>query len=131
MQKLFIAAALVATLFASGCSQRVADLTVASTTNVNMNSDQFIEGNRVEGVDNVPAVILPLGVPNVETAIDDATDSSKCVVGLADAVVDYTFFYLYFGFFEYSVTGTEIIDLSKPGCEDYAKKLEENVKSEG
>ncbi|PSW08736.1 hypothetical protein C9J01_23035 [Photobacterium rosenbergii] len=116
MKKLAIAA--LAALAMSGCSQRVADLTVASTLNVDMNSQGFVEGKRVEGSDTKIAVIFPLGIPNVETAVDDAIKDDKCVVGLADAVVEHSWFYLYLGFFSYDVEGTQIIDTEKPGCEN-------------
>lgn len=38
----------------SGCAVRMADLTVASTKNYNLNSNKFVKGERVTGVDTVP-----------------------------------------------------------------------------
>ncbi|UJF17866.1 hypothetical protein L0B53_12605 [Vibrio sp. SS-MA-C1-2] len=106
-------------IFTTGCSQRVADLTVASTQNINMNSNDFIEGKRVKGTDTVAAIIFPLGTPNVEEAFDDAIKHDPCIVGLTDTVITHNWFYLYFGYFQYNVEGTELIDQSKVGCDSY------------
>lgn len=53
-----VAMCILGVLFLSGCSQRVADLTVASTKNYNMNGGQFVTGNRVTGEDSSAIVIF-------------------------------------------------------------------------
>jgi len=105
-------------LTATGCTTRLADLTVASTKNVNLNSGKLETGEIVEGDDTVIAIIIPFGNPDIEGAVDNAT-KSRCVVGLENAVIEHNWFYLYFGFFQYTVKGNELIDRSIPGCEDY------------
>lgn len=42
----------------AGCSSRVADLTVASTKNYNLNSNNFVKGARVTAEDSAPVVIF-------------------------------------------------------------------------
>ena len=43
---------------------RVADLTVGSTKNYDINSGPFIKGSRVTGEDLAPVILIPLGIPN-------------------------------------------------------------------
>lgn len=114
--KKFLAVVLSAVVFLSGCSNRAADLTVASTKNYNINSNKFIKGKRVTGSDTVPIILFPLGMPNVEEAIDKAIEGNKCAVGLSDVVIYEEFFSLLIGFAGYRVEGTEIIDQSLLGC---------------
>ena len=69
MKKLLVVAMIGLGLTASGCSVRMADLTVASTKNYNLNSNQFVKGERVTADDSVPVVLFPLGIPNMKTAM--------------------------------------------------------------
>ncbi len=45
-------------LLLSGCTVRVADLTVASTKNYNLNSSKFLKGKRVMAEDSYPVILL-------------------------------------------------------------------------
>lgn len=54
--KKVIALALGALLL-SGCTVRVADLTVASTKNYNLNGGKFYKGKRVTAEDSYPVII--------------------------------------------------------------------------
>lgn len=63
-------------LLLSGCTVRVADMTVGSTKNYNLNSAQFVKGARVIGEDTAPVFIFPLGIPNVKTAMDRAIEKT-------------------------------------------------------
>jgi hypothetical protein len=67
---------LIASLFVSGCSTRIADLTVISPHNVSLKHvdiDSMSQVKHVEGVDKAPIVLFfPLGQPNLEEAISDA-----------------------------------------------------------
>ncbi|SWL02301.1 Uncharacterised protein [Klebsiella pneumoniae] len=56
--KKVIALALGALLL-SGCTVRVADLTVASTKNYNLNGGKFYKGKRVTAEDSYPVIIFP------------------------------------------------------------------------
>ncbi|WP_222939865.1 hypothetical protein [Photobacterium sp. BZF1] len=129
MKRLSLAAALIATLFASGCTQRVADLTLASSKNVNMNSSGFVEGQRVTGTDQTAVVLFPIGIPNVEEATDNAIEQHPCAVALNDVVVDYGYFSFLFGSIWYDVEGTLVLDTEKAGCEQYRNQPLKNVQT--
>ncbi|WP_241609716.1 hypothetical protein [Rosenbergiella australiborealis] len=116
--KKMLALAVLSVAVLSGCSSRVADLTIASTKNYNINSNHFVKGARVTGDDSAPVVIFPLGIPNVKTAIDRAIEKNKCSVALSDLVVTQYNHSFLFGRFGFLVEGTEIIDRSQPGCEN-------------
>ena len=102
----------------AGCSSRVADLTVASTKNYNLNSNNFVKGARVTAEDSAPVVIFPLGIQNVKTAIDRAIEKNKCSVALSDVVVTQFNHSFLFGKFGFVIEGTEVIDRGQPGCEN-------------
>ncbi len=116
MKKTLALAAVVMLL--AGCSSRVADLTVASTKNYNLNSNNFVKGARVTAEDSAPVVIFPRGIPNVKTAIDRAIEKNKCSVALSDVVVTQFNHSFLFGKFGFLIEGTEVIDRGQPGCEN-------------
>lgn len=118
MKKLALMA-VVASVLLSGCTVRVADMTVGSTKNYNLNAAKFEKGQRVTGDDKVPVVLFPLGIPNVKTAMDRAIEKDKCAVGLSDVVVSQLNHSFIVGTIGYRVEGTLIIDKSQPGCENH------------
>lgn len=112
----------------SGCSVRVADLTVASTKNIDLNNDasesyklgsspRFIKGPRVKGDDYIPVFIVPFGIPDVEEAADNAIEHDKCAVALSDVVINQNNYSFLFGTIGYVVEGDLVIDRMLPGCE--------------
>lgn len=103
-------------LTASGCSVRMADLTVASTKNYNLNSNQFVKGERVTADDSVPVVLFPLGIPNMKTAMDKAIEKNKCSVALTDVVISSLNHAFIVGKIGYRVEGTQVLDTSQPNC---------------
>lgn len=105
-------------LLLSGCTYRVADMTVGSTKNYNLNSATFVKGQRVIGEDKAPVVIFPLGIPNVKTAMDRAIEKNRCAVALSDVVVSYLNHAFLFGIVGYRIEGSEILDRSQPGCQN-------------
>ncbi|WP_028627690.1 hypothetical protein [Metapseudomonas resinovorans] len=109
-------ALVLAILAASGCTMRVADLTVASTKNFNMNSTALETGRRVEGKDSVPVVLFPLGQVNMKEAIDRAVEKERCAVGLSDVVINHEAFAFFFGYIAMTVEGNLILDRAQPGC---------------
>ena len=115
MKKVLALTAVVMAL--SGCSARVADLTVASTKNYNLNSNKFVKGTRVKAEDSAPVVFFPLGIPNVKTAIDRAIEKNRCSVALSDVVVTQFNYSFLFGKFGFIVEGNEVLDRGQPGCE--------------
>lgn len=100
----------------SGCAVRVADLTVASTKNYNLNSNQFVKGERVTADDSVPVVLFPLGIPNMKTAMDKAIEKNKCSVALTDVVITSLNYAFLVGKIGYRVEGTQVIDTSQSNC---------------
>lgn len=117
MKPKFVIAAIIASLALAGCSQRIADLTVASTKNFNLNSGQLTKGKRVTGEDTKPIILFPLGVPSVKEAADNAIEKNPCAVGLSDVAVDQEFFAFIFGYVKYKVEGDLILDKRRAGCE--------------
>jgi hypothetical protein len=73
-----LALLLCAPLLGFGCTNRVADLTLISTKNIDLSNARLDvrDGQRVEGKHCVYALLglLPLGVVNLEEAIDDALE---------------------------------------------------------
>lgn len=116
MYKSLVSAIIATSITLSGCAIRMADMTVASTKNYNLNSNQFVKGERVIGEDKVPVLILPLGMPNFKTAIDRAIEKNRCAVGLSDVVITQLNQAFLFGQMGYRVEGTQIIDRSQPEC---------------
>lgn len=73
----------------SACTIRTADMTVLSTRNVNLDGVNLdaLQGQTVEGTDTAWNVLLiPLGFPHLEDAVDDALDQGGGDI-LTDAVV--------------------------------------------
>ncbi|MNQ88335.1 hypothetical protein D3C85_1035920 [compost metagenome] len=110
-------AVIAAAVLASGCTVRVADMTVASTKNYNINSSKFVKGARVTGEDNYPVIIFPTGIPNMKTAMDHAIQKDECAVGLTDVVMSQLNHSFLFGMIGFRVEGDLIIDTSRPGCQ--------------
>jgi hypothetical protein len=122
-----LAGCIISILLLSGCSMRVADLTVASTKNVNLNSEandtyklsgatRFIKGARVKGEDYTPVFFIPLGMPDVEEAADRAIEQDKCAVALSDVVIHQNTYAFLFGAVGFVVEGDLVIDRMLPGC---------------
>ncbi|WP_234496425.1 hypothetical protein [Vibrio maritimus] len=120
MKKLVLMIAAVSALTLSGCSQRIADMTVASSKNVNMNSTGFVEGERVEGSDATPIILFPIGIPNVKEAMDKAIEQNPCAVALNDVVIESGAAAFLIGQAWYDVEGTLVLDTNKEGCEQYS-----------
>ena len=116
MKKLLITAVTITALMSTGCAVRMADMTVASTKNYNLNSNQFVKGQRVTGEDKVPVVLFPLGIPNFKTAIDKAIEKDRCTVALSDVVITQLNQAFIVGKIGYRVEGTQILDMSQPNC---------------
>lgn len=111
-----IAVVVIGALVLSGCAQRVADLTIASTKNYNLNGDKFVKGARVKGEDSKPVILVPLGMPNVKEAADLAIEQNKCAVALADVVVTQYNHSFFVGKVGVIVEGDLILDQTLPGC---------------
>lgn len=111
-----VLAMILGSLAVSGCTVRVADMTVGSTKNYNINAAKFLKGKRVTGEDTYPVILFPLGIPNVKTAMDNAIEQDKCAVGLSDVVVSQLNHSFLVGKIGYRIEGDLIIDTTQPGC---------------
>ena len=120
MKKIVLSIAIASTFLLSGCAQRVADFTLASTKNIDLNGGNFVTGKRVIGEDTKAIVIIPLGVPSIKEASDLAIEEDKCAVALTDVTADSEFFSFLFGYIKYSVEGNLVIDKTKKGCENWS-----------
>ena len=80
------------TLVISGCSVRVADLTLVSTKNIDLSDTQLDakKGQRQKAEDCrfVLLGIIPFGLPNMEEAVDKALEAGKGNV-MVDEVTEY------------------------------------------
>ncbi len=115
MKKL-ASALIVTTVLLSGCTQRLADLTLASTKNIELNNSDFVIGRRVSGEDTKAIILFPIGMPSIEEAADNAIENDRCAVGLSDVTASMEFFALLVGYQKYQVEGDLIIDKTKTGC---------------
>ncbi len=116
LMKKFLLFAALAVVTLCSCSDRLVDFTVISTKNMPLGNGQpttYAKGNtRVEGVDKKSIILgIPMGSPNLKTAIDKAIEKYPGAVGLADGVVKSTYWWaLLFGESGYVVEGTPIYD---------------------
>ena len=95
------------TLMFVGCSQRLGDFTIASTRNVDIGANYVRVERNVEGRSMRPIIIvIPLGYPNLEEAIDDAMGKVDGEL-MTNVVINYKWFYIpyIYGQYVYSVQG--------------------------
>lgn len=82
----------LAALLFSGCSVRVADLTLVSTKNIDLSDTQLDarKGQRHKGEDCrfVLLGLIPFGLPNMEEAVDKALEAGKGNI-MVDEVTEY------------------------------------------
>lgn len=117
--KKFAPIALICLFLTTGCAQRVADLTLASSKNVNLEQGKFTTGDRVVGEDNIAIVLFPLGNPSIKEATDRAIEQDPCAVALTNVAVNTESFALIFGYVKYKVEGNLVIDKNQSGCENW------------
>ena len=106
---------LSACLLLNSCSSRITDFTIISSKNINIKNIAKLKrgGSRVSGQDLKHIIIfIPLGVPNVKQAIDNAIEQTPGAVALIDGVIDHHSWYIpyLYGRSWYEVTGTPLID---------------------
>lgn len=114
--RLCIPVSLTLSLILAGCSWHIADMSVASTQHSAQDMRQIVKGQRVTGESYAPYVLVPLGMPNIKDALDQAIQSDHCAVGLSDVIVREQYYALLVGVVGYEVEGNLMIDANKPGC---------------
>ena len=96
-------------LLLCGCSVRLLDFTLLSSKNVEMRVPQEAKGKRVTGIDTVPVVVFPIGVPNLKEAVDRAIESAGPEYdALIDGVVYSEQHFFLIGTLGYKVEGTPV-----------------------
>ena len=98
-----------------GCATRLVDFTIISTKNIDLarGADFKRDKSRVRGQDCVSIIIfIPIGIPNIKTAIDRAIESVPGAVALLDGVISYKYWLIpcIYGQSSYVVDGTPLID---------------------
>ena len=63
-------------------------------------------------------ILIPLGIPNLKTAMDNAIQTDKCAVGLTDIVISQLNHAFIVGQIGYRVEGDLIVDTNISGCEN-------------
>jgi hypothetical protein len=66
-------------VFLTGCTYRVGDLTLLSTKNIDLSNAKLnaAEGQRFKGQNCVPVVFVPLGLPSLQEATDEALEKGN------------------------------------------------------
>lgn len=114
-----MAAALVASLFMSSCSQRLLDFTLISTKNVNLKETHESSNFRVKGKDVRHTVLfIPFGTPDIKEAIDDAIEQTPGCVALENGVLKYKWWsILLYGQSRYIIEGTPVMKSSSAAAD--------------
>jgi hypothetical protein len=95
-----------------GCVQRITDFTIISSKNIDLSNGANFkrDDKRIEGIDCKPIILFPIGVPNAKEALDKAIQNVPGCIGLVDGVLEHEYFSFLFGYTEYRVKGTCLID---------------------
>ncbi|MGI9213052.1 MAG: hypothetical protein ACR2HF_11325 [Methylococcaceae bacterium] len=100
--------------FVTGCAQRIGDFTLVSSKNIDLTrgADFKRSYTRIKAEDTVPIILgIPIGIPNMKTALDRAIEKTPGAVALTDGVVSQKIFnFIIFGEMGYEVEGTPLID---------------------
>lgn len=125
MKKFVVTLSVLAIVLMSfvGCSQRIGDFTLLSTKNVEIGGKYKKLDGRFTGEDAKGVFIgIPLGTPNLKTAVDNCIESGKGDL-ITDAVLDGSYWsVIIWGQQKYTVTGDVWIkagmsDLMNPNIE--------------
>jgi hypothetical protein len=107
-------AIIFAYLLLSGCANRIGDFTMVSSKNVDLTKGADFKRSlqRVKAEDTVPIILgIPIGLPNMKTALDHAIEQTPGAVALTDSVITQkSFSIILFGQMGYEVEGTPLID---------------------
>lgn len=98
-------------LMLSGCAVRIADFTILSNRNVNLdqiNLDELPQTRGVVGEDKALVLfIIPTGQPTIQGAVDDALSKADGDV-MVDAVLTATSWWFLIGETGYEIKGTVV-----------------------
>jgi len=112
-------------LIVSSCTHRLVDFTMISTKNIDFSDAGEFEraDQRVEGEDRVYYLItIPLGIPNMEEAIDKAIEKTPGAIALVDGVVySKSMWFVLTGYNSYLVEGTPLVDPTMADKGEFSK----------
>lgn len=97
MNKIVLVPSILAGIFLSGCTHRIADLTYVSTKNISQEelATATSDNERVIGEDTSHIIIfIPTGQPNAEEALDRAIEKRKGGIALKNATIHSSWFYI-------------------------------------
>ncbi len=98
-------------LFCSGCTTRVADMSIISTRNTTLDKVDLDSRPQVRGITGKDSsfifLFIPFGVPHLEDAIDDALDKGNGDV-MVDAVIHQQGWWFIVGQSSLKVKGTVV-----------------------
>lgn len=102
-------------LLCESCSQRMMDFTIISSKNINISNPDpnycvKVANIRVKGKDSKSIILLiPMGTPNLKSAVDKAIEQYPGAVALSDGVIYYKYWNaIFFGKSQYEVEGTPV-----------------------
>jgi hypothetical protein len=111
-KRAFVIAATIAIILVMtlcGCTTRMIDFTVLSSKNTEMRVPDAAKGERVRGMDSVPVIFVPIGMPSIKEAVDRAIEKAgPGYDALIDGVLYYKNLSFIFGTVQYTVEGTPI-----------------------
>lgn len=97
MKMRFILMGFSCIFFVSGCSTRIAALNMVSTKNVSLKKINLerLHGKKVVGVSSKPIfIIIPLGLPTLQEAVDDALEKGRGDLMLDAVVYDRSYWFI-------------------------------------
>jgi hypothetical protein len=101
--------AIILVMTMCSCTTRMIDFTVLSSKNTEMTVPDAAKGERVKGMDSVPVIFIPIGMPSIKEAVDRAIEKAgPGYDALIDGVVYYKNVSFIFGTVQYTVEGTPI-----------------------
>ena len=118
MKKLVIASSIIISVFLSGCTQRIADLTYVSTKNITQEelATSTSDNERVIGEDSSHIIVfIPTGQPSAEEALDRAIEKKKGGIALKNATIHSSWFYIpyIYGKSTITVEGEVLVPMKK------------------
>ncbi len=122
----------MAVLCLTGCVNRIGDFTVASTKNIDIKRTLHVVDStrRVRGIDRKHMILfIPLGIPNIKEAMDNAEEKAPKCVGLSDVTLKAGWFYIpyVYGQFWYDVEGNPVFEAQDGIPENFIEKTKKTT----
>ena len=128
MKKFVLFAFFALAIVATSCTQRLIDFTIISSKNHGVKSKAPVAA-RVMGKSQAVVVLIPLGVPDIKAAVDNAIETAgPGYDALVDGVLYYYNYSFIFGVMGYKIEGTpiktqDLAQLQKDGVIDLTANI--------